>query len=236
MSIGRWRFGDDEATVRAVLERGGLIVFPTESSYAVGADPHSAAAVEAVYRLKERERGKPLGVVVADPAQALALGVRADDPAFRWARRHWPAPLSVLVGTERRLPAMGDADSLMVRVPDHPDLRRLLAAVGPLTATSANRAGESPIVDPREASSWLACCFSRGSSSRSSRRSVRNGGAVACLVIDDGVLPGGAPSTVVSWVFLPQGDGRPEVLRAGRFSMVCEQPRPTESRPEPSSP
>lgn len=210
MSVRHWRFGDDEAVVRSIVERGGILLFPTESSYAVGVDPRSKSAVEAVYRLKERERGKPLGVVVADPDQAIALGVRADDPAFHWARRHWPAALSVLVTVERRLPAMGDAERLSVRVPDHAGLRRLLAAVGPLTATSANSAGGTPIVDPGEASRWVSRCLSCMSAS--------GVGTVDCVTVDAGVLPGGAPSTVVSWVVLPQGGGRPEMIRVGRFS------------------
>jgi L-threonylcarbamoyladenylate synthase len=194
---GRWRFGEPVARLRAVLERGGVVLFPTESSYAVGADPRSAAGVATVYRLKGRERGKPLGVVVADREQALELGVRADDPAFRWACRHWPAALSVLVRTWRRLPAMAHAERLSVRIPDHPALRRMLAEVGPLTATSANRAGEPPMVDPGEVERWAD--------------------GTDHVLVDGGVLAGGPPSTVVSWEVIPGGSGQPRVLRAGRF-------------------
>lgn len=197
--------------IRRVLERGGVVLVPTESSYGVAVDPRSAAGVEAVYRLKERDRGKPLGVVVADIAQALTLGVDAEDPALRWARRHWPAPLSVLVRVSERLPAMGDADRLSIRIPAHPELRRLLGALGPLTATSANRAGEPPIVEPDEASHWAA--------------------GVDHVVVDGGVLAGGEPSTVVSWEVPPGGVGRPRVLRSGRF--LCPAVGP--SLPAPTS-
>ncbi|HVS16251.1 MAG TPA: L-threonylcarbamoyladenylate synthase [Thermoanaerobaculia bacterium] len=199
----RWRFGDPVAALREVLARGGVVLFPTESSYAVGADPRSAEGVEAVYRLKGRDRGKPLGVVVADEAQALELGVLPDDPAFRWACERWPAALSVLVETRRRLPAMAGAERLSLRVPDHPALRRLLAEIGPLTATSANQVGEAPMRDPREVERWA-----RGADH---------------VVVDGGVLGGGPASTVVSWEVLPGGGGRPRVLRGGRFPLLPTQ-------------
>ena len=193
----RWRFGEPSARLSEVLARGGVVLFPTESSYGVGVDPRSAAGVETVCRLKRRERGKPLGVVVADVAQAIELGVSDDDPALRWAAAHWPAPLSVLVRVVPRLPAMAGAAELAVRVPDHAELRVLLREVGPLTATSANRAGGPPILDPEEAARWAA--------------------RVDHVVIEGGVLRGGDPSTVVSWVVPPGGVGRPSVLRQGRF-------------------
>jgi L-threonylcarbamoyladenylate synthase len=152
-----------------------------------------------VYRLKGRERGKALGVVLADEAQAAVLGVVGDDPAFRWACGYWPAPLSVLVAVERLLPAMAGAARLAIRVPDHPVLRDLLRELGPLTATSANTGGEAPLLDPERVERWAQ-----------GREHV---------VIDHGVLAGGPPSTVVGWEVLPGGNGRPRVLRAGRFQL-----------------
>jgi L-threonylcarbamoyladenylate synthase len=196
MPLVTWRWGDPVAVLAAARARGAVLVVPTESSYGLGVDPGNRRAVEAVYRLKAREAGKPLPVVIAEPAQAAALGVDPGLPELARAARCWPGPLTAVLplrpGTG--LPAAAGTGSVAVRVPAHDRLRRLLRELGPLTATSANPAGGAPLVDPAEVAELAA-------------------GADAVLV-DDGVLPGGPPSTVVAF----DAAGRPRVLRAGRLS------------------
>lgn len=193
--IATWRVGEPIAPLAAMLARGGLLAIPTESSYGLAVDPRDAAGVEAIYRLKGRERGKPLPVVAADRAQIEALGIPAGDAALAWAEARWPAALSVVLPLAAPLPAAGGAGTLAVRVPAHAGLRALLAALGhALTATSANPSGADPYLDPAGVAAWLAAA-----------------GADA-VVVDGGVLAGGPPSTLVAW--------RPEgvlVLRAGRI-------------------
>lgn len=194
-AVGRWRAGDPLAPLLATLARGGVVAIPTESSYGLAVDPRSAAGVEAIYRLKGRERGKPLPVVAADRAQILALGVPAGALALEWAEASWPAALSVVLPLAAPLPASGGTSTIAVRVPAHAALRELLSALGrALTATSANPSGADPYLDPAAVAAWLDAA-----------------GADA-WVVDGGVLPGGAPSTLVEW----QPDGL-RVLRAGRF-------------------
>jgi L-threonylcarbamoyladenylate synthase len=190
-----WRFGDPVEPLRELLGRGGIVAFPTESSYGLGADPRSAAGVEAIYRLKERERGKPLPVVAADAAQVLELGIDPVAEAFRHALPLWPAALTVALPLSAPLPAAAGGDTVAVRIPDHAALRELLRGVGTaLTATSANRSGEPSLLDPLEVAELLA-------------------GADA-VVVDGGVLAGGPPSTLVVW----EGGGW-RVLRAGRYAL-----------------
>ena len=86
------------------------MAIPTESSYGLGVDPRSASGVAAIFRLKARDRGKPLPVVAADESQIRDLGVSSRDPGLRAVRDHWPAALTVLVRPKRRLPAMADPD------------------------------------------------------------------------------------------------------------------------------
>jgi L-threonylcarbamoyladenylate synthase len=189
----RWHWGEPVAPLRALLDRGGILAIPTESSYGLAVDPRSAVGVEAVYRLKERERGKPLPVVAADAAQAAALGVDVAAEPFRRALALWPAALTVLVPLLQPLAAAGGG-TLAVRVPDHSRLRTLLRELGTaVTATSANRSGEPPELDAVGVAALLA-------------------GADGC-VVDAGTLPGGPPSTLAAWE-----DGGWRVLRAGRFS------------------
>jgi len=192
-----WQWGDPIAPLQALLRRGGVLAIPTESSYGLGADPRNPAGVEAIYRIKGREAGKPLPVVVSGREQLAQLGVNLGiDPNLYIVERLfelWPAPLTAVLPISRPLPASAGENRLAVRVPDHEKLRELLAALGHgLTATSANVSGGEPILDPAGAAELLA--------------------GEDALVVDGGVLPGGAPSTVVAI----EGE-RPKVLRRGRF-------------------
>src|SRR4051794_37473725 len=120
-----WRFGDPVAPLRNLLARGGILGIPTESSYGLAVDPWSALGVGAIYKVKERERGKALPVVAADIAQIAALGVDIETTALRLAARVWPAALTVLVPLRATLPAAAREAALAVRIPDHEPLRRL---------------------------------------------------------------------------------------------------------------
>ncbi|HUP24629.1 MAG TPA: L-threonylcarbamoyladenylate synthase [Thermoanaerobaculia bacterium] len=198
------RLGDPVADLRAGLLRGEVAAVPTESSYALAVDPRSTAGVERIFAVKARERGKPLPVVAASLEQVMSLGVRRDDPGLRWGLRYWPAPLTVLLEVAMPLAAMAGDTRLGVRIPAHAGLRRLLGELGiALTATSANLSGEQPITSVDSLRHQL-------------------GGALSWIV-DDGLLPGGEPSTVVAWspATVPSGAqaeaGRMEVLRHGAF-------------------
>ncbi len=198
-----WQFGAPAAEPAAVLARGGLLAIPTESSYGLAALPGSAAGVEAVYRVKHRDRGKPLPVVVAGLDQLAGLGIDADLPILAPLSAFWPGPLTVVLplaaGASAGLPAAAGTGTLAVRVPDHPRLRELLRALGQaVTATSANRSGGGPIAGPHEAALLLA-------------------GEPAALVVDGGILPGGLPSTLVAPAAGPGGVPAIRVLRAGRL-------------------
>ena len=188
-----WCFGDPLPPLRDLLARGGILAFPTESSYGLGVDPWNQAGVEAIYRIKEREAGKPLPVVIAGRDQLAGLGIDPDLNIVKRLLAFWPAPLTAVLPVARPLPASAGTRTLAVRVPGHGPLRELLAALGHgLTATSANRSGEAPIVDPAALAGLLT--------------------GEDAMVVDGGLLPGGPPSTLVAI----EGD-RVVVLRSGRF-------------------
>ena len=201
-----FRFGDPLPPLRDLLARGGIVAFPTESSYGLGVDPWNPAGVEAIYRIKEREAGKPLPVVIAGRDQLAGLGIDPDLNIVKRLLAFWPAPLTAVLPVARPLPASAGTRTLAVRVPDHGPLRELLAALGHgLTATSANRSGEAPVVDPAALAALLA--------------------GEDAMVVDGGLLPGGPPSTLVAI----EGE-RVVVLRSGRFptERFEEDLRPTE--------
>lgn len=165
--------------LRALLARGGVLAFPTESSYGLGADPRNPLGVEAIYRIKGREGGKPLPVVVSDMGQLRDLGIDPGLPILEALSACWPAPLTAVLPVARPLPASAGETTLAVRIPAHAGLRRLLAELGHgLTATSANRSGGEPVLDPEGAAELLI--------------------GTDAAVVDGGVLPGGPPSTLVA--------------------------------------
>ena len=86
-----WSWGDPIEPLVAMLEEGGLLGFPTESSYAIGADPMSLSGVNAVFALKRRSRNKPLPVVLGELGQLTQLGGDPDSPLLRRLQTLWPA-------------------------------------------------------------------------------------------------------------------------------------------------
>jgi L-threonylcarbamoyladenylate synthase len=188
-----WRFGDPVTPLRELLDRGGILAVPTESSYGLAADPRSERGVRAIDQVKGRTTTKALPVVAGDIDQLAQLGIDPDSPAVAPFAACWPAALSVIADTAQPLPAGRGEARLAVRIPAHPPLRELLRAIGrPLTATSANLEGQPPIVDSRQLAPLLA-------------------GADG-VIVDGGRLAGGLPSTLVEL-----RGATLRVLRPGRF-------------------
>lgn len=191
--VGLWSWGDPVERLRETLAGGGMLAVPTESSYALAVDPRSAEGVDCIFRFKSRPGDKPLPVVVGALEHLRMLGIDIADPELRILASLWPAPLSVVLPTRRPLPASVGSDSLAVRIPGHHRLVELLTRLQiPLTATSANRSGKAPICDPADLADRLK--------------------GWQALVVDDGPLPGGPPSTLVA-----SGPEGLEVLRTGRY-------------------
>ncbi|MGB9381260.1 L-threonylcarbamoyladenylate synthase [Candidatus Binatus sp.] len=130
----------------AALQAGELVVYPTETFYAIGADAFSSIALRRLFQLKGREPGKPVGLIAADSAMAFSVAREVPLDARRLADAFWPGPLTLV------LPARGEIaseltgpDGVGVRVSPNPVARALSAGVGrPITATSANLSGEAP--------------------------------------------------------------------------------------------
>lgn len=203
-----WHIGDAVAPLQACLQRGGVLAIPTESSYGLAADPTHPRGVMSIFRIKDRQPGKPLPVVGADAEQLASLSLDRKDPAWRYAARRWPAALTAIVpfacpvgARPAAAVAAADGPSLAVRVPGHQPLRALLRQLGtPLTATSANRSGASPILEPAQLVPLLA--------------------GVDAWVVDGGPLAGGPPSTLITAI-----DGRLQTLRQGPIVLEEEDER-----------
>ena len=136
----------------AALERGELVGVPTDTVYGVAADPWNEAAVARLFILKGRPEDKPVALLAASSDQVDEI---ADlGAAHHLAARHWPGALTLVLRPVVVIPdwiGTTSVRSVGVRVPDHDELRTLLAATGPLAVTSANRSGEPDTLDDIEA-------------------------------------------------------------------------------------
>lgn len=128
--------------VLAARARGGVLGIPTDTLYGLAADPLSRAGCETIYALKGRPAEKAMPVLVSGTEHLEALGVRITPELLARLFNVWPAPLTVILPLAVPVAASGGSPTLAVRVPAHEELRHLLEAIGPLTATSANRSGE----------------------------------------------------------------------------------------------
>jgi len=134
------------ALAASLLTAGSLLIYPTDTLYALGGRVLDAAAGAAVRRAKGREEGKPLPLVAADLEQARVLCASWPEAADQLAARFWPGPLSLVVPAAPTVPADVTAGSgnIAVRVPDLELTRALCRQTGALVSTSANRAGGTP--------------------------------------------------------------------------------------------
>ena len=175
------------------LRAGGLVAFPTETVYGLGADATNAHAVARVYDAKGRPAFNPLISHVTSEAAAQKLA-RFDGNAVKLAKAFWPGPLTLVLPKANGCPvaelATAGLDSIAVRVPHHDVAQKILAAFGrPIVAPSANRSGH---VSPTTAGHVLADLRGRLE-----------------LIVDGGATPVGVESTVVACL------GQPMLLRPG---------------------
>jgi L-threonylcarbamoyladenylate synthase len=146
-----WTAADapDEATLRravAALTAGGLLIYPTDTLYALGGRALDARAVRAVRKAKGRRESKPLPLVAADPEQAKALCAAWPPVAAALAAVFWPGPLTLVLPAARAVPdeVTSGTGTVAIRVPALALTRALCSGAGPLVSTSANRSGEAP--------------------------------------------------------------------------------------------
>lgn len=132
------------AAAAAHLRAGGLVAFPTETVYGLGADALNPAAVRAVFAAKGRPADNPLIVHLADPGDLGAVVAPVTPLARALAARWWPGPLTLVLQAGPAVPRVttGGLSTVAVRVPAHPVAQQLIAAAGvPVAAPSANRSG-----------------------------------------------------------------------------------------------
>src|SRR5437899_2324691 len=117
---------DETARFRRLLQRGGVVAVPTETFYALAADPFNADAVERIFRIKGREDSHPLPVLFANRLDLEGLGVTADSGTLANFFAVWPAPLTVVFPIRAPIAASRGVSTLAGRIPASRPPRGLL--------------------------------------------------------------------------------------------------------------
>ncbi len=191
----------EAAVLRAAdtIRAGGLVVYPTETIYALGADAGNAEAVQRLLAAKGRDDGRGMSVLVADLEQARALlDTSPGTEAVELARRWWPGPLTLVLPAAAGLPRglVGETGGVGLRCSSDPVAVALLEAAGvALTATSANPSSLEPARSVQTAREYF-------------------GDSVECYV-DDGPRMAESASTVVEFL-----DGRAYLRRSGSVDVT----------------
>jgi tRNA threonylcarbamoyl adenosine modification protein (Sua5/YciO/YrdC/YwlC family) len=179
------------AQVVEILKKGGVIAYPTDTTYGIGCSILNKKAMERVYRIKQRERNKPVSFICADLAE-ISRYAQVSNFAFKVMKRLLPGPYTLVLDAARSVPdlLMTRQKSVGIRVPDNAICLAIVRELGhPIVTTSANLSGEEPIGDPFLVDEEL--------------------GSQLDLVVDGGILTADV-SSVVSLV----GDA-PTILRRG---------------------
>lgn len=137
----------------ALLTRGGVVIYPTETYYGLGGNPGLLATVERIYRIKGRAYSKPLPLIGSDLEAVFRAVAEWPLVAERLAEAFWPGPLTLILGAAPSLLPLVHAHTgkVAVRISSHPVAQALARAVGGLlTATSANQSGQRPCRTPAE--------------------------------------------------------------------------------------
>lgn len=177
-----------------VLDRGGLVVFPTDTVYGLAAKVTDPAAIERIYNVKGREQTKAIAVLIGELSQLSAVAEEISEKTENLLQSFWPGALTAVVSKRPELPTTLSLNlTIGVRMPDFDFARALIKKVGPLATTSANLSGFDSAINAEMAYKQL------------------NG--KIDLIIDGGVCSGGVASTVVDCT-----DESFRILRVGAIS------------------
>ena len=179
--------------IAAIVARGGVLAFRTDTFYGLGVDPFNRSAIQKIKDLKGREDGKPILVLISDPEQLNRLIEKQTVVFAHLAERFWPGPLTIIGHAATGLPdeLTAGTKTVGVRLPDDDEARALVRACGgALTATSANPSGQP--------------------SARTAEDVFTYFGERVDLIVDGGTAQTDQPSTVVD-----AGGGEVRLIREG---------------------
>ena len=180
-----------------ILKAGGIIAYPTESFYALGAMALDEKAVKKIFDLKNRPYGKPLPLIVDDLQTLLTASKEIPDQANDLMKKFWPGPLTMIFEARKEVTLLitGESRKVAVRIPGESVALQIAKAIkAPVTATSANLSSNPPAINAEAVLSYF--------------------GENIDLILDGGQAPGGKPSTIIDITVTP-----PRILREGSIEL-----------------
>lgn len=164
--------------VAAVIKKGGLVAFPTDTVYGLAANAFNPDAIEKLFLVKGRDFNKAIAILIGENNQLKQIASEFSGMAKKLSKRFWPGALTLVVPIQQTLPKLlSPTETIGIRMPDHNFVLRILKTTGPLATTSANLSG--------------------GKNPLTAEDVVEQLGNNVDLIIDGGLCPGGIPSTVV---------------------------------------
>jgi L-threonylcarbamoyladenylate synthase len=162
-----------------ILQEGGIVAFPTDTVYGLGADAYNPKAVKRIYEVKKRPRQLSFPLLIGDLSQLTAVADPISEIAWFLARRFWPGAVTLVLPKAASLPAyLARGASVAVRIPNHPTCLALIRFLGnPIIGTSANISGKPAALTAREVEQQL--------------------GDRIDFIINGGQCPGGKESTII---------------------------------------
>jgi L-threonylcarbamoyladenylate synthase len=190
-------------TALDVLLGDGVVAFPTDTVYGVGALAFQPEGIERLYRVKKRPRSLAIPVLISSSDELEKVALNPGLIAIMLAEHFWPGPLTLIVPRNPNLPeAISQTPTIGVRIPDHPAALALLRHVGPMAVTSANLSGEPEAHTAEEVAAQL-------------------GGRID-FILDGGRTPGENSSTVVDTTTNPVSILREGPITEGDIREVLE--------------
>lgn len=182
----------------AILKYSGVVAFPTDTVYGIGADAFDQRAVAKIYRIKERPKDKPIAVLVSSVDEVIEITTDLPELFYDLASKHWPGALTMILRSNQNLPSVVTAglSTVGVRMPDNPITLSLIRKLGsPIAATSANLSGDKPATSAEQVREYLEDRID--------------------FIVDGGHTEIGVASTVVDLTSSP-----PSVLRQGTVTIT----------------
>ena len=187
------------AETQKVLKGGGVIAFPTDTFYGLGANPYNTKAVDKIYSIKGRDPEKPLLLLIDSILKLDDLAEEISEASAKLIESFWPGPLTMLFKPKHTIPKNITTGLIGIRQPGNSITRKILAGLNyPLTAPSANISGEDPTTTAEQVKDRL--------------------GNKVNLILDAGVCRGGEPSTLVDTTQTPV-----RLVRAGAINFKSIQ-------------
>ena len=181
-----------------IIQKGGIVAYPTETFYGLGVDALNFRAVERLFKIKKRPSSKPISIIIPNINWLKYLIKEVPPLAQTLIEKHWPGPLTIVFAAKEIFPKELTADTgkIGIRISSHPWAQKLAQlAKTPITATSANLSGTPPPNSPQEINPHI-------------KKQID-------AILDGGLTKGGLPSTVIDVTVNP-----PIILRKGAIELA----------------